>query len=233
MGSDNRKQLSAQIIDKAMSFGASLVGIASVDALRRSPSHRIDDGVSWPQAVKSAIVLALHHPHQEASLDWWDNRAGRTPGNRALIRISDQLGQWLQGKWAVNPYPVAYNIEKGGIYLKDAAAIAGLGVIGRNNLLVTPRFGTRVRLRALLIDVELETIDHLTFDPCAGCPAPCIAACPQDALQGGSYEKRRCCRQLEKDENNPHRRMDVSSMTYSIVCIKYCRACELACPVSV
>jgi epoxyqueuosine reductase len=232
MDRDDSIQLSRQIIGQAMSLGASLAGTASIDGLRRTPSHRTAKAVRWPHGAKSVIVLALHHPDQDAALDWWDNRAGRTPGNRALIRVSERLGQWLQEELAITSFPAAYDIKKSGVYLKDAAVLAGLGIIGRNNLLVTPQFGTRVRLRALLTDIDLEKVDPLPFSPCVRCPAPCLQVCPQKALQDGRFERQRCYRQLQKNENDPHRIIDPSSMSYSIVCIKYCRACELACPVS-
>jgi len=43
-------------------------------------------------------------------------------------------------------------VEKGGVYLKDAAVVAGQGGVGKNNLLLDRRWGPRVRLRAVLIE---------------------------------------------------------------------------------
>jgi len=77
----------------------------------------------------------------------------------------------------VPTWPLPYHIENGGIYLKDAAVLAGLGTIGRNNLLITPEFGPRVRLRALLAGVDLPPTGPAGFDPCEGCPAPCLTDC--------------------------------------------------------
>ena len=224
-------QLSVRIIAKALSLGASLAGSATIRSIRRSPSHRKAAGLRWPEAARSAVILALQHPAGEPSLDWWDNRSGKTPGNRELMRVVDGLCQWLEEELAVVAFPLPYGIEDGGIFLKEAAVLAGLGCIGRNNLLITPRFGPRVRLRALLLDADLPDGGGPVFDPCAGCPAPCLQACPQKAFARGSYKRRHCRRQIKKDDKNPYRIMDISSMTYAITCIKYCRACELACPV--
>ena len=213
--------LSKQIVAKALCLGASLAGSAAIGSIRRTPSHRKAGDPRWPEAARSAVILALDHPAGEPSRDWWDSRSGKTPGNRELIRVVEGLCHWLAKELALTAFPLPYGVEDGGLFLKEAAVVAGLGVIGRNNLLVTPRFGSRVRLRALL----------LAFDPCAGCPAPCLQACPQEAFARGRYDRRRCRRQIEKDQENPYRIMDMSSMTYAITCIKYCRACELACPV--
>jgi epoxyqueuosine reductase len=223
--------LSKRIIAKALCLGASLAGSATISSIRRTPSHRKAGDLRWPEAARSAVILALHHPAGEPSLDWWDSRSGKTPGNRELIRVVEGLCQWLAKELALTAFPLPYGVEDGGLFLKEAAVVAGLGVIGRNNLLITPRFGSRVRLRALLLDAELPEGGAPVFDPCAGCPAPCLQACPQEAFARGSYDRRRCCRQIEKDQENPYRIMDISSMTYAITCIKYCRACELACPV--
>ena len=75
-----------------------------------------------------------------------------------------------------------YHVEKGGIFLKDAAVIAGLGCIGKNNILVTPDYGPRIRLRAMLPDEEISPTGSNDFDPCSGCDAPCRQACPQNAF---------------------------------------------------
>jgi epoxyqueuosine reductase len=36
--------------------------------------------------------------------------------------------------------PLQYKVEEAGMFLKDAATLAGLGIIGKNNLLITPEF---------------------------------------------------------------------------------------------
>jgi len=66
---------------------------------------------------------------------------------------------------------LSYFIERGGIFLKDAAAMAGMGCIGKNNMLVTPEFGPRVRLRAMLAFEALPITEPADFDPCHGCAA--------------------------------------------------------------
>ena len=90
---------------------------------------------------------------------------------------------------------------------------------------------TRGTIRYSSRPTEVGGTLELSSASCAGCPAPCLEACPQEAFVRGRYDRRRCRRQIEKDQENPYRIMDISSMTYAITCIKYCRACELACPV--
>ncbi|CAB1081528.1 hypothetical protein D1AOALGA4SA_9178 [Olavius algarvensis Delta 1 endosymbiont] len=47
-------------------------------------------------------------------------------------------------------------MERGGIFFKDSGVLAGLGSIGKNNLLVTPEYGPRIRVWPLLFDAELK-----------------------------------------------------------------------------
>lgn len=231
MPPQTRHNLSEAIIKKALSLGASLAGIASVDSIRNSPSHQISQNIRWPSQAKSAVILALKHSSDEPHLDWWDGNHG-TAGNRILISITRHLKRWLKKQCGITANDVPYYIHKGGIFLKDSAVCAGLGVIGKNNLLITPDYGPKVRLRALFVNTQLEpTKCSENFEPCVNCDAPCITACPQKAFGTGSYHRPPCLKQMEHDEKESAVSKDTGIMFYSEVIIKYCRACELACPV--
>jgi epoxyqueuosine reductase len=138
-------KISKALLQKAVEFGASLAGLASVQDLKESPTYGIYDkhpyydgytGVEWPEQAKTVLVLALEHPSDKPELDWWSEAIpGRTPGNRILMKVSKKLIKWLKEEYDINAEPLPYPIEKGGIFLKDAAVLAGLGIIGKNNLL--------------------------------------------------------------------------------------------------
>jgi len=107
MPKDREEEINDQIIEKAKEFGACLAGIASVEALKKSPSHLIYgklDGykgvgtresdkirpgeVACPENARSAIILAAWHPEEKPELDWWrDGYSGGTAGNRILMYI--------------------------------------------------------------------------------------------------------------------------------------------------
>ncbi len=214
-----RRRLSAQILAKTLDLGASLAGIAYGATLRTSPSHR-GAAVRWPADARSAVVLALVHRSRNPDLDRWDGQKGGTPGNRALIRISAALVHWLRQRHGILAHSMPYQIAQGGIFVKDAAVMAGLGALGRNNLVVTPAFGPRIRLRVVLTRARLApTGPRYDFEPCAGCAAPCQAACPQAAFRSGAYDRQRCLRQMAADQ------------AAAPEGIRYCRRCELGCPV--
>ncbi len=223
--------LSGIIIKKALSIGASLAGITSVDSIRNSPSHLQSKNIRWPSQAKSVIILAVKHEADEPSLDWWDGNHG-TAGNRKLISITRQLKRWFKKQYGIVANDVPYYIHKGGIFLKDSAVCARMGVIGKNNLVITPSYGPRVRLRALFVNVQLEpTKCPADFSPCINCEAPCKTACPQKAFESGVYDRLLCQKQMEHDETSSTISKDTGILYYSDAMIKYCRACELACPV--
>lgn len=240
MDLSSHSDISTYIIEKAQALGASLAGIASIEPLKNSPSYEIYDKspyyegyekVEWPVEAKSVLALALLHDPSKPELDWWDYKPGRTPGNRQLIGIAKNLQQWMKKEFRIHASPLPYRVEQGGILLKDAAVLAGLGIIGKNNLVITPEYGPHVRLRALFLDVEVEPTGPTDFNPCEGCDMPCRRACPQKAFRNGSYSRALCDLQMGEDEANEviveNSEIGDSLSNYR----KYCRACELACPV--
>jgi epoxyqueuosine reductase len=178
----------------------------------------------------SVLVLGLEHPQDQPELDWWDDGEGGSPGNRALIRITGALQQWIAEKLALEVKPLPYHVEKGGLFLKDAAVLAGLGALGSNNLVVTEAFGPRVRFRALLIEADIEPTAPLDFAPCRGCGTVCRSVCPQDAFARGTYDRLACNEQMEADQRCKAATAPPDG-TPPRPCITYCRGCEFACPV--
>jgi epoxyqueuosine reductase len=226
-----------QIIEKSKEYGASSAGIAQVEDLVKSPSYekyaqekdyennkKLPD---WPETAKSILVFAVKHPRSEPELDWWDDTPGGTPGNCILIDIQKKMMKFMNENIDLSPQSLPYKLQKGGIFLKDASVLAGIGIIGKNNMLITPEFGPQVRLRAMFLDKDFDPTGPTGFDPCADCDMPCYRACPQDAFRSGSYERKYCKIQMLENECNEKPHPDVPE----IGVVQYCRACEFSCPV--
>jgi len=214
LAKNNNALLAEEIIEKAIEYGANLAGLADVAALKKSPSHVLykqlpyrkssslsKEGESsargkviWPEDAKTMAVIAIAHPEGEPHLDWWykEGQPGGTQGNLLLIRVFNKLSKWLEIEKGINTIKISYFIEEGGIFLKDAAALAGIGVVGKNNMLVTKKYGPRVRLRALGLPLELGSTGLLDFDPCKGCGMPCRSVCPQACFAEKTYSAETC-----------------------------------------
>lgn len=267
MAEEKRSDISTRIIKKAKEFGAHLAGIADVAAVKISPSHDIHQKldryrgvgtrprdnlqpaeIAWPADARSAIIIAIEHPEDKPQLDWWrEDYNGGTTGNRTLMTVTDRLCAWLEEEKAIGTKALSYYIERGGIFLKDAAALAGLGCIGKNNMLVTPKFGPRVRLRAMLTYEALPPTEPSDFDPCGNCSMPCRKACPQKAFAGriysekiiglnalparnGVYSRDLCNVQMNLDIDNCEE-TEVEGRDQPQKLVRYCRRCEFSCPV--
>ncbi len=231
MSVHTQAEFAIHIIEKAKTFGASLAGLANIASVLDSPSYRIYGNARFSADGNSLLVIALAHPGTEPSLDWWDGKKGGSPGDRKLINIAGRLAECVREEFNIKAQPLPYHVEKGGIFLKDAAVQAGLGVIGANNLLITPEYGPCVRLRALSLDAKLTPTGPIDFSPCSSCDMPCRRVCPQKAFTQGSYSRDLCMHQMSMDEANRAILEKEVGEGPPRACVRYCRACELACPV--
>lgn len=258
---------SSAILKKAKQFGVHLGGFANVDDLKVAPSYifapqlqaldnvlgtlegemELNPGeVKWPEGAKTVLVVAVEHPEDKPELDWWYGQ--RSPsGNKLLINAVRSLCEWIPSNFDIDVFHFPYFIEQGGIFLKDAAVIAGLGCIGRNNMLVTPEFGPRVRLRAMALSVPIPSTGPSGFDPCVQCEDICRKACPQHAFdepiyspetcnqailpgRDGRYSRPTCHIQIRKDSHEAEEQVPAGFFK-PVKVLKFCRNCEWSCPV--
>jgi epoxyqueuosine reductase len=233
----NQTGITENILAQIKSYGAMSAGIASVADLKAAPSYAAYEknpyydcygGIAdWPDEAKSVLVYTFPHEQSKPELDWEAKIPGTTLGNAELIRIQKEIKKWLRDELGIEATSLPYDVERGGIFLKDCGVLGGIGVIGKNNLLITPELGPKIRLRASFLDIELAPTRLPGFDPCADCAMPCLRTCPQDAFRNGHYEREYCHIEMEKNRNNPV----VTDVGSGILHIKFCRSCELACPI--
>jgi epoxyqueuosine reductase QueG len=69
---------------------------------------------------------------------------------------------------------------------KKLGVLAGLGWLGRNNLLVNKKVGSQFRLATILTDMPLKT-NKPEKDNCGSCQA-CVKLCPAGAIKENSSE---------------------------------------------
>ncbi len=230
--------LTAEIIAKAESMDAIRAGMVPLADVLRGASYNselyepadLNPIYDDHPTTGSLLVLGLMHPEDDRRLDWWER--GDSWGNRRLREISADLKQWMDDTHGLQARPLPYHLEKGGVFLKDAAVLSGLGVIGRSNLLLHPLWGPRIRLRSILIDADLPPTPPLDgFDPCRECDGYCQQDCPVDAFPEGAYSRPDCYRQMGVDVANKVAEGEIDAGGNAAWVIKYCRQCELTCPV--
>jgi epoxyqueuosine reductase len=234
-------QIAKELIAEAEKWDGIQGRIADIADVLHSPSYKAavaaywrdehgEPASKWLPDASSLLILAMRHPQEKPELDWFDR--GNTSGNRWLTKISNVLVEWLHDTHAVKAQALPYQVEKGGVYLKDAACLAGLGVIGKNNLLIHPSWGPRVRLRSVLIQEHLPPNAPLeNFKPCYRCAMPCRQACPENAFAQGKFHRQSCMLQLESDRGNQVESGQKDAEGSPLLVTAWCRRCEFACPV--
>jgi hypothetical protein len=99
------------------------------------------------------------------------------------LRVHDIRDAWIDaGHPSVS---VFYWEQRAGQYadFRHIASAAGLGAPSKLGLLLHPRYGPWISIRALVFTAKpLPPTEVPTFDPCTGCHAPCEAACPGKAV---------------------------------------------------
>jgi epoxyqueuosine reductase len=122
--------------------------------------------------------------------------------NASLDQAALKLGNIIQRKgYAALAIPATQIIdwEKNTAHLshRKLGALAGLGWIGRNNLLVNPELGSQFRLVSILTDMPLK-VDRPAAEDCRSCQR-CIAACPAQAIRENpaDFDHKKCFEKLK------------------------------------
>ncbi|MFQ6126279.1 MAG: hypothetical protein ACE5R6_16970 [Candidatus Heimdallarchaeota archaeon] len=193
--------LKQELKELATHLGADLFGIAPATCLANAPKgHKAEDILP---GARSIIVLAMKMldtqvdilpvTGQETAFFGESSRQAMYAAHGGLVsRHLDDFGFQLARFLEKEGYQTYHQMASAGgvdarylmglISLKHAAVGGGLGVIGHSSLLITPQFGPRIRLTAIITDAELEPDKPLVLNFCKDCPQPCITECPADAL---------------------------------------------------
>jgi epoxyqueuosine reductase QueG len=113
---------------------------------------------------------------------------------------------------------IDWDKQKSHVSHKMTGRLAGLGWIGRNNLLVNPRLGSRHRLVTILTDMPLEPNEALDKD-CGKCTT-CLDTCPAQAIKESveDFDHWACFDKLKE-----FRRQGVVGQHICGVCVKACK----------
>ena len=208
---------------KALELEFSLFGVADITGIREK--FYIDDktvsrfyrAISLGKRLLDSILddikdqptkLYLHHYRQ---LNFFLDRQAlflsfyiQELGFQAMPIPASQILDWKK--------------HIGHVSHKHVGELAGLGWIGRNNLLVNPDLGARFRLVTILTDIPLEPDKPLELS-CDVCKK-CLPTCPADAIKDTQqkFDHTACYNKLEE-----FRRSGIVGQHICGVCVKACR----------
>jgi len=197
-------ELTATVKKYAKALGVDMVGICSVEALKEWSQQ----GKGLLPKARSVVVVACRHSRAAINSD--NIRMAQFDTHclyDKLDRILKDLSLFLEDKGflAVSlPFYLPIKMSKetqgliGDISLRHAAVEAGLGEIGLNRLLLTKRFGPRIRLGAVLTTAYLKPDQRFVEKICDNC-GECVRACPAEAItEDGKVDVRKCARVILK-----------------------------------
>jgi epoxyqueuosine reductase QueG len=218
------KENAEKIKTLCQQWGGSLVGVADLRSFKKeeillSPSlvDQLSYGISVGFHLSDAILeeienqptpLYFHH-YQRVNilLDTIGliiTSAIQNLGHRAVPIPASQIVDW--------------KTQKGHLSHKHLARAAGLGWIGRNNLLVNERFGSRIRLVTILTDIPL-VISSPAINDCGSC-LDCLSVCPAGAIKvrQEEFDHLRCYEQLRTFAKTLHFSHNICG-----ICVRACR----------
>ena len=189
-----------QIRQFGYELGADAIGFAAIEDYQ---SKKSPDPRTILPGVKSLVVLGYRE--LDGAVESENTRvsfASRMGAMELSLKNNYLMTRYIEDHYQVKAasipasYPVDMSPEVigfvGDVSLRHAAVAAGLGVFGRHNLVINPRFGTRIIFTAILTELPVDSDPSIQEELCDQCNL-CVEACPAQALnKEGETDMLRC-----------------------------------------
>ena len=171
--------------NRILQLGADLVGFADLSAVPTEARFGLPNGIAFGIALNTGIVSRIS---SEATLEYFDEYSGVS---KKLDAIGKSVSEYLTEKgFAAIPQTGKFVREqRDGIWSnrallphKTVAALAGFGWIGKNSLLITPQYGSAVRISSVITDAPVNGVKSTYSCRCGTC-RNCADACPGKAIK--------------------------------------------------
>lgn len=143
---------------------------------------------TYADTYQSALVFAVPHGEQLTMETYSEEKFEKVlqDAKKAAEKILTQLQKVLD-EYGINYLvpPLAQNNETdltAPFSFKFAAINAGLGWIGKNDVVITEKYGPRVRLAVILINQPFAYDGKILYSNCPESCRMCVDACPHKAL---------------------------------------------------
>jgi len=170
----------------AQSLGIELFGVGDIGAIKKDFNlsekilKRIDKAVSLGVRLSGGILSDIDY--SPTRLYFHHYKTANALLDQLTFRISNYIQQ--KGFFAL-PIPASQIVDwqKQSAHLshKKIGVLAGIGWIGRNNLLINKKIGAQFRLSTILTDMPLK-VDKPVKENCGDCSI-CVRICPAGAIK--------------------------------------------------
>ncbi len=220
----SRVQNTERIKTLCHQWGSSLFGVADLRSFKKEeillPSSLID---GLPYAISVGFHLSdviLEEVENQPTPLYFHHyqRVNILLDTLGLIVTSTIQDFGYQAMAIAASQIVDWKNQKGHLSHKHVARAAGLGWMGRNNLLVNEQFGSRIRLVTILTEIPLVT-NSPSIKDCSSC-LDCLSVCPAEAIKERQkdFDHLRCYEQLRTFAKTLHFSHNICG-----VCVKACR----------
>jgi len=211
-----------ELRDFSLGLGPDLFGVADISSIKHEfiLSSRIRQEITAGISLAARLSAGVLEDIEDAPTRLYFHHY-RTV-NAFLDQCAFKVGAYIQGKGFL-AIPIAasqiVDWQKQNAHLshKKVGYLAGLGWIGRNNLLVNERLGSQFRLVTVLTNMPLK-MDSPSSQSCGSCRR-CVEFCPAQAIKDSpeDFDHQRCFERLKEFQ-----RMRLVDQYICGICVRVC-----------
>lgn len=191
-------------------------------SIREDPCSIIKDGQSiislaFPYSTKPPDNWIIKNPISNYAWGEDYHVVLRKKLKKVMLSLSNQI-PGFQGRFFIDTAPLPEKL---------IAARAGLGWIGKNSLLIHPKFGSYLFLAEIVTNITLPTSEHSQKDLCGDCTF-CIENCPTNSIKSDRFiDARTCISYLTIEKRGLFTSQEADSIEYQVF---GCDICQKICP---
>lgn len=193
--------------------------------LERGLGRRRDPSLVFPEA-KSIVVCAIPYRKNPTPRTLRYARYLEGPDYHSHLPAlleSALLNSNITAKWKIC-------VDTSAVLERTWAALAGLGWIGKNTLLIHPQLGSYLFIATILIDQETGLGPRQLTNYCGNCSA-CLTGCPTSAFtEPGFLDSKKCISYLTLEKRGEWSSLDEGEKKKIGTWIAGCDICQEVCP---
>lgn len=176
---------------------------------------------------KTILSIAFPYNHEDESpSNGFSIYTKRLDYHRVVKKYLEEICQYIEG---LGGQAIGL-VDSNALPERYIAYLAGVGFIGRNNMIITPKYGSYVFLGEIITDLEIKCIDQRSFTDivkyveCGQCDG-CIKECPTKSINRSRCNPNICLSYITQKK-------DISDKEVHLLKgnIFGCDFCQLKCP---
>lgn len=219
------KSLNNKIKTELLNQGTEFVYFVDISSLSEEQNRGYPNAVLFGMTLSPDYLQKISRDSEYVKKMIQNNQQHRDEFNQTEKKtdsMADNLASYLKERGYDAFSQSEKNLNSAGLYNqemkrtilphKTVAGLAGLGFIGKHDLLVTPQYGSAVSMCTVLTDAPLKTEIHAPAEPqCRDCRI-CVDICSDRALMGNTWHVNTARENL----------VDVYQCTTCLKCLVFC-----------